>query len=424
MSAHELELAQVANAVPVDGSEAPALLIGRLYEQHYRMIGALCRLLLRNPVDAEDAAQQTFLSAFGSLIGGTVPNLPAPWLATIARRECWARTAQRRRQPLTLDETNAPAAAAGNPLDEAIRNADLAALWRAINDLPRQQRSAFLMREFSGLSYAEVAQALGATESAIESLLVRARRDLRDGLQSAVGAVNLVATPFVLLQHRLVRLLGERKIAAGAAATTGIPVAAKLGAVVAGAIVVGAAGARVGVEAGVLVQRADVPRALVAYSTRSLATDAMVGTAALERLLGRRAVARLFPLTSSLTALQNASAGLADGTTAVTVPVGPVDTATAPAESVAPLAAGDPATGVLAPAPAAAGSPNPADTTPTDPTSTEPSPTDTAPTDSLPADTTPVDTTPVDTTPVDTTPVDTTPVDTTPVDTTPVNPTP
>lgn len=105
--------------------------------------------LLRNATDAEDAAQQTFLSAFASLIDGTVPGNAAAWLATIARRECWSRTAQRRRQPLQLDDTDA-GSQTSSALDEAIRNADLAALWQAINALPRQQRAAFLLREILG----------------------------------------------------------------------------------------------------------------------------------------------------------------------------------------------------------------------------------------------------------------------------------
>ena len=285
----ELKLAEAPDATPVAGAETPALLIGKLYEQHYRMIRALCQLLLRDPVDAEDAAQQTFLSAFGSMIGGTVPALPAPWLATIARRECWARSAQRRRRPLTLDETNAPVSAADNPLDEAIRNADLTALWKAINGLPRQQRSVFLMREFSGLSYAEVAQALGASESAIESLLVRARRQLRDGLESAVSAANLLATPVLLLQHRIGRLLSERRAAAtGALASAGIPVAAKVGAAVVGAIAVGAAG--VGAGAGTAAFHHGA-RTTLASPTQNLAARALSRIGSLERLIGRPAAA-------------------------------------------------------------------------------------------------------------------------------------
>lgn len=225
-------------------AEAPALAIGRLYERHERMVRALCQLLLRNATDAEDAAQQTFLSAFASLIDGTLPRNPAAWLATIARRECWARTTQRRLQPLHLDDTDA-GSQGNSALDEAIRNADLAALWNAINELPRQQRAAFLLREFSGLTYSEVATALGASESAIESLLVRARRQLRDGLEPALKTANLIATPLLLLPHRLTRLLGPRLAggtvakAAASSATIKLAATASAGLIIAGSIDIG-----------------------------------------------------------------------------------------------------------------------------------------------------------------------------------------
>jgi RNA polymerase sigma-70 factor (ECF subfamily) len=413
MASFELELAQLGTASAPTRSEPPAFRIGRLYEQHFRMIRALCQLLLRNPVDAEDAAQQTFLSAFGSLIDGTVPQLPAPWLATIARRECWARTTQRRRQPLALDETNAPASAADTPLDEAIRNVDLNALWRAINDLPRQQRSAFLMREFAGLSYAEVAEALGATESAIESLLVRARRQLRDGLEPAIRTANLLATPLLLLQHRLARLLGERRGATGAAATAAIPAAAKLGAVLAGAVVVGSAGVGVGIRAGVFHDRATAHSPRLDLSAQTLAPDTPTAWNALARLVGRSAADKLFPFTSSWDSLGSPATEATTTTpdsglvTAGDInPVNPTDTTTT--DSAPAPSEGTP-TGAAStdPAPAA----TPADLTAS--SSSSPSDQSTGPTDTT---TTPTDTTPnIDTTPtIDPTPVDTTPAPTDP----------
>jgi RNA polymerase sigma factor (sigma-70 family) len=145
------------------------------------MVFGLCRALLRDTVEAEDAAQQVFLSAHRSLLNGAEPREPAAWLATIARNECWARIRSRMREPLAAD---AAAAVGGvDPVAEAIRRADLAALWRAIRSLPRQQRDALLLREFGGLRYDELAAALAVTEPAVESLLFRARARLRLQLQ-------------------------------------------------------------------------------------------------------------------------------------------------------------------------------------------------------------------------------------------------
>ena len=71
----------------------------------------------------------------------------------------------------------------------AAERADLRELWRAIGALPRQQRRAILLREFSGLSYDELAAALGVSEPAVESLLFRARRELRTRLRPVYGSV-------------------------------------------------------------------------------------------------------------------------------------------------------------------------------------------------------------------------------------------
>lgn len=153
------------------------------------MVTGLCRALLRDSVEAEDAAQQVFLSAHRSLLNGAEPREPAAWLATIARNECWARISGRMREPL-------PSAAAeevestDDPVAEAIRRADLTALWPAIRALPQQQREALLLREFGGLRYDELAAALAVSEPAVESLLFRARTRLRAQLQTAYAAVT------------------------------------------------------------------------------------------------------------------------------------------------------------------------------------------------------------------------------------------
>src|SRR5215469_8005738 len=65
--------------------------VGRLFEAHGQMVFALCNVLLGNRQEAEDALQQTFLSAHRSMLSGTVPEEPAAWLAAIARNECFSR---------------------------------------------------------------------------------------------------------------------------------------------------------------------------------------------------------------------------------------------------------------------------------------------------------------------------------------------
>jgi RNA polymerase sigma factor (sigma-70 family) len=148
----------------------------QLFAEHGRMVLGLCRLLLRDPVEAEDAAQQVFLSAHQALLRGSLPRNAGAWIAAIGRNECRARIHTRMREPLTLPElpSNLP-----DPLEAAIRTADLDAIWAALGALPRRQRRALLLRELGGLSYHELGRALGMSHSAVESLLFRARQRVR-----------------------------------------------------------------------------------------------------------------------------------------------------------------------------------------------------------------------------------------------------
>ena len=214
------------------GERHASTIVGELYERHHRMVRALCRLLLRNASDTDDAVQQTFLSAYRSLLSGTQPECPEAWLAVIARRECWARTEKRMRQPIELDESVASGEGA-DVLSVAIQNADLAAMWDAIRELPSQQRQVFLLREFSGLSYDEVGKALGASASAVDALLVRARRQLRGRLEPLLKVANAATLPFTLF-GKLRRLAGSgTRGGASAAKVASVPLAVKVGAVAA-----------------------------------------------------------------------------------------------------------------------------------------------------------------------------------------------
>jgi len=150
------------------------------------MVLGLCRLLLRDPVEAEDASQQVFLSAHQALLRGSVPRDRAAWLAAIARNECRARIRARMREPLALPDLPSDLP---DPLAAAIRATDLHAVWVALGTLPRRQRNALVLREVGGLSYYELGRALGVSHSAIESLLFRARERVRSLLACTSAAV-------------------------------------------------------------------------------------------------------------------------------------------------------------------------------------------------------------------------------------------
>ncbi len=164
------------------------------------MVLGLCRLLLRDHHEAEDAAQQTFVSAYRSLLRGTEPREPGPWLAAIARNECRARLRRRAKAPLALDgELELELADTSDLAELADQREELAQLASEIAKLPTRQREALALRDFLGLSYEEVASTLSVSVPVVESLLFRARRRLRDTVRTVPRyAAGLVVVPLAL----------------------------------------------------------------------------------------------------------------------------------------------------------------------------------------------------------------------------------
>jgi RNA polymerase sigma-70 factor, ECF subfamily len=174
---------------PAEGREdVTAARVEELYTSHAGLVRSICRSLLRDRVEAEDAVQQTFLSAQRALLNGSSPRHAEAWLATIARHESLARVRARMRDPLPLDteaEEGGPDAYAG-----AVKRHEVGELRDALAELPAQQREAILMREVRGFSYEEVALALAVTPAAVESLLFRARRRLQVRLREALATLS------------------------------------------------------------------------------------------------------------------------------------------------------------------------------------------------------------------------------------------
>jgi RNA polymerase sigma factor (sigma-70 family) len=200
-----------------DASGAPGARVGALFSDHGRMVYGLCRMLLRDPIEAEDAAQETFLSAYRALLRGGGPRDPAAWLAAIARNECRTRLRARSREPVTVvREPHSGLAEGPDALVERRLWAD--ELARALGELTQHQREAVVLRDLYGLRTREVGAALGLSRPAVESLVFRARRRLRVRLRPAAGALVL---PLALREGLAQALPGFSSGAAGAAGATG-----------------------------------------------------------------------------------------------------------------------------------------------------------------------------------------------------------
>ncbi len=171
-----------------------------LVHRHEHRVYTLALRMLRNPADAEDALQETFISALNGLPNFRREATFATWLYRIA----YNATLMRLRKPLP-----------GASLDEVIENDESAmpreltdwshdpaaallnqetreAMDAAVATLPETLRSIFLLRDVDGLSTEEAAAVLNISIEAAKVRLHRARLALRDKLSNYFGAPRVI----------------------------------------------------------------------------------------------------------------------------------------------------------------------------------------------------------------------------------------
>src|SRR5436190_4858238 len=154
----------------------------RMYKRHVGDVYRYALAVMRNPTDAEDVTQTTFLNAYRSYVEkGSRPEKPHNWLIAIAHNVCRQRFRQSARRPSEVsfeDDIADTIADDDAPTGDDIR--------RALSHLAFNQRAALVMRELEGRSYAEIADILEVSTSAVETLIFRARRALREQLEGSL----------------------------------------------------------------------------------------------------------------------------------------------------------------------------------------------------------------------------------------------
>lgn len=180
----EQELIQAARS----GDQAA---FAALVEANQAMVYSLAYRMTGNSEDAADLAQEAFLNAWRGLARFQGQASFSTWLYRLTSNACidFLRREKRRstlsltleadeeesRQTEVSDERWSPEAL----LD---RQESLQAVRRALGQLSDEHREVLLLRELEGLSYREIAQALGLEEGTVKSRIARARLALRDFL--------------------------------------------------------------------------------------------------------------------------------------------------------------------------------------------------------------------------------------------------
>jgi RNA polymerase sigma factor (sigma-70 family) len=168
-------------APPPRPSEAPRF--RELIVPHIDAAYSLARYLARDPVAAEDIAQEALLKAYRNLDG--LRGAPKPWLLAIVRNAYfdWRRGAES--ATLTGPAAEVALAETADPAQESaeaglIRRGDVEALRAAIAEIAEPFREALVLRELEELSYRQIADVTGAPIGTVMSRLARARRMLAE----------------------------------------------------------------------------------------------------------------------------------------------------------------------------------------------------------------------------------------------------
>lgn len=164
-----------------------------LVERYQRPVVALVSRLLHGYADSgliEDIAQETFLRVFRALpkFDRNGPARLSTWILTIASHRSIDELRKRRLDTRPLEHAGPELQAVDRADDAAERKMLAGLIQKAVEGLAPEYRVAFVLREYHGLEYVEIARALEIDLGTVKSRLNRARRRLREALMEVYHA--------------------------------------------------------------------------------------------------------------------------------------------------------------------------------------------------------------------------------------------
>lgn len=161
--------------------EAIDAFVRTVLERHQRVVFAAAYAKLRNRHDAEDVTQDVFVEAYRNAHKLDNPEKLLPWLYKTTSNLCRAhfrkRSRRERREAVFVERH------ADNHPPESLDDADRAkALMGAINELPEELRTIFMLKHFARVSYAEISEMTALPKTTIDGRLRTAKKRLRKEL--------------------------------------------------------------------------------------------------------------------------------------------------------------------------------------------------------------------------------------------------
>src|SRR5579862_7486922 len=235
-----MESSSIAGAVEA-AAQGSAEAFEDLYGEYAGPLQGYVRKTIGDPDHAEDLCQEIWLKAYNSLKTLRYPEAFSSWLYQLALHTSLSERRKRNRRDLLAPLLNLPESssqdgdtatyaewslqsAEPDPLRALLAREEGAIAWEALASLPPRQHLALYLREVQGYSYQEIGTETGASPSAVESLLVRARKGFLDAYQSLethpeaacaqarVAATAVSAGDATVVQRRALEMHRERCI--------------------------------------------------------------------------------------------------------------------------------------------------------------------------------------------------------------------
>lgn len=177
------------------------VLMRRNNQRVYRVV----RSILASDVEAEDVVQDAYVKAYSHLGQFEQRSSFATWLTRIAYHEALARKREQQRlveidSMQESDEMEFLKSTARTPEEDALANSVGLMLEGAVDSLPTNYRSVFMLREIEGMSTAETAECLELSEEAVKVRLHRGRALLRREIYKQTGQASAGAFRFAGLR--------------------------------------------------------------------------------------------------------------------------------------------------------------------------------------------------------------------------------
>jgi RNA polymerase sigma-70 factor, ECF subfamily len=153
---------------------------GEIVLRYQKLAWRIAHRLLGNSMEAEDAAQETFLKILEAAPRYRPTATFRTYFYRILTHLCIDRT--RKKHPASMVSITEMPDPSASPTDDLIAKELSARIRTALDALPPNQKAAMIMRHYEGLSYADIAQTLGVTPKAVERLIARAGASLQTHL--------------------------------------------------------------------------------------------------------------------------------------------------------------------------------------------------------------------------------------------------